>query len=789
MLHTVLFVLLSSPFLFGNPETGAAGLAGEVTDPQGLVIANAQVRLLAGIENGSGGAELREAATDNLGRFQFRQLRPGVYRLKACATGFECGESSVEVRDASAEPVEIRLRVAGIYEGVVVTASRQESETSETTLASAVVPSQRLEEQITLNMAQALEAVPGVNWENAGAFRSRPVVRGLDSNRVLILVDGERLNNGRTSTTNTGIEPALVDLSQIDQVEVVNGPGSVLYGSDALGGVINIRTRTARPGDTLRLGARVRGEWFTNSNGQRSFLDLTGSQRWWSLRAAGSVGNINDYRSPAGPLYFSGVDEKSALTDLRFYPASGHSFFAKFSQRNAHNFGVPSLESYPVFLAVFPFSKLQKFSGGYNGSFRSPWVSILQVRAYRQEQPRDFYTDLTAAPDSHIVSDTVTRVRSMGVDAQITAIAAKRHQLTYGISSYGDRHRENRLQVLRTGIDSTVLTRAPSVPNSTFANTGLFVQDQLHLSRRLRLQGGIRVDHYRLNASKTAEYDAAAFTVIEESRRDTAWSGNLGAGLAVGSHWTATANLGRAFREPNLFERYFFGRGSLGNFFVPNPNLKPETSLQLDLGARMDRGPVRASINYFLNNLRDLITTVPGTFQGQTARRGEPIRQNVNINRARIQGVESTGELSFKGARSQWTTGVTAVWQRGTNRTTDLPLGLIAPFVGQARLRFAPRGTRIWSEWQTRVTKGGNRVPPGEIPITGYTSLAWRWGTKLTRAEWLSRAILPPGVSSIDLQFGIENVANRLYRGLFETVPQPGREFRFAVDFNLDAER
>ena len=83
----------------------------------------------------------------------------------------------------------------------------------------------------------------------------------------------------------------------------------------------------------------------------------------------------------------------------------------------------------------------------------------------------------------------------------------------------------------------------------------------------------------------------------------------------------------------------------------------------------------------------------------------------------------------------------------------------------------------------------GDRVPAGELPITGYTTFAGRWGCEFTRAERLSRAVLPPGVSSLTLQFGIENLTNRLYRDLFETVPQPGREFRFAVDFNFGVER
>ena len=784
--------LLSAIFvlLMHNPAAGAAELKGQVRDPQGLRIVNVQIRLLAPGPAPeevprSSAPSFQEAVTDGQGEFKFRNLEPGAYRLEACAAGFQCQELPLQMGDAGAT-IEIRLPVAGIYEGVVVTATRQEAETYETPLASALVPSQSLERQVALNLAQALEAIPGVNWTNAGSFRSRPVIRGLDSNRVLVLVDGERLNNARTSTTNAGIETSLVDLSQVEQVEVVRGPGSVLYGSDAFGGVLNIRTRAASPSDAPRFGARLRGEFFPNSDGRRTRLELSGSNRWLAARASGSLGSINEYHSPIGPIYGTGVDETGALGEIHLYPTRQHSFFGKFLHRGAYNYGYPSLEANPALLISFPFSKLQKFSGGYNSNFHSPWFSALQVRLYSQEQTRDFYNDMRLSPSLRSLSDTVTRIETLGFDAQVTAAASSRHVLTYGSNAYGDRSQERRLQLQQSAGQWRVLSSAPSVPDSTFTNIGLFLQDQFELSHRLRLVGGIRLDRFRLSATETDNFDPNAFLGIQRGRSDTAWSGSLGASLTIRSGWTVTSHLARAFREPNLFERYFLGRGSGGGFYVPNPRLKPETSAQLDLGTRVHYGALRVSANYFLNHLTDLITKSLGTYLGQSVVGGEVVRQNVNIDRARIQGVETTAEVSLRGLGSQWTPHVTTAFQRGTNRTTGQPLPLIAPFVAQAGLRWAPRAGRAWSELQSRLIKGGGRVPLGERPISGFTTLAWRWGYELSRSERGLGARLPGGVSSINFHFGIENLTNRLYRGLFELVPQPGRELRFGMDLNLD---
>jgi hemoglobin/transferrin/lactoferrin receptor protein len=93
-----------------------------------------------------------------------------------------------------------------------------------------VVTRADIEMRQPVNPSEILASFPGVHFTESAPFRPRPVLRGLDSNRLLVLVDGERLNNSRTSTSNSGIEPSLVDIEQIERIEVVRGAGSVLHG-------------------------------------------------------------------------------------------------------------------------------------------------------------------------------------------------------------------------------------------------------------------------------------------------------------------------------------------------------------------------------------------------------------------------------------------------------------------------------------------------------------------------------------------------------------------------------
>ena len=782
-LAVVAWVMLAA---FATSSLDAAEFSGSIRDTQGLTVVGVRVAVRTGDDTAP---VRRTTTTDSLGQFRFDGVASGTYELEAYSPGFERRTVTVQVEDAGTD-LQIELQPAGLHEGIVVTAARQETDTSRLPLPTALVSDRRLGEYMPTNLAQALTEVPGVTWRGAGPFRSRPVIRGLDSNRILVLVDGERLNNNRTSTGQGGIETSLVDVSNIQQVEVVRGPGSVLYGSDAFGGVVNIRTRNAQPRDDIGFGARLGATSFPNSNGVRANTELSAGNRWFSAWVQGSTGSMGNYRSPASEIFFSGVDKNSAAGALRFFVPSDQTFSFQFLHRAGNNFGLPSFEENPVFLAEFPYSKIVKYSGGYQKSFRSPALSSIQAKFYTQNQSRNFSNRILAGPTVKILSTTETDVQSSGLDVQATSLPAPTHVLTYGISYYRDRNRDFRLQTLiGAGPSPRVLDAAPSVPDSSFSGTGFFFQDQFQATSRARITAGLRADHFELKTFDTLGFDPDVAAAVDGGETENAISGNIGASIDVGRGWLVSGNVGRAFRAPNLFERYFFGRGSVGGFIVPNPSLQPETSLQLDTGVHFRSAPVKISVNYFLNSLNNLISSAPGTFNGAANLSGQTVFQNINVLEARIQGIESTTEYSVSGLGSQWALTFSAAWQRGDNRGSGEPLSLIAPFIGQARLRWAPRRTRLWSEFGSFLVSGSDRVPAGATPIRGYTTFGWRTGYNLVRGERGLAARLPAGISAINFHAGMENVGNRTYFGLFETVHQPGRDFRFGIDliFNSNA--
>jgi hemoglobin/transferrin/lactoferrin receptor protein len=479
----------------------------------------------------------------------------------------------------------------------------------------------------------------------------------------------------------------------------------------------------------------------------------------------------------------TGVKEDASLAEARFYPARDQSFFIKYLRHNAWDYGFAMLVPDPSFVASFPFSKLSKISTGYNGHFAKPAFSSFLANFYYQTQDRDFANQF-AIPGFSFLSDTVTRTHSFGFDAQATALLPGRQVLTYGVSFYRDYNRDQRVQILFPGTPyEQVASRAPSVPNSAMSGTGIFLQDQVSVSSRFSLTGGLRFDVFKLSVFPTENYSSTALTGILGGRLDSAVSGQVGAIYEVLPGLQLVGNVGRAFREPNLFERFFYGSAPVDAFFVPNPGLRPETSLNFEGGARLRASRFSASVTYFQNRLRDLITYAPGTFNGQTTLNGLPVYQNVNVNRSRIQGVEAEARWQRSALGSYWTPFMTMSFQNGTDLGTGDALPLIAPAVGHVGLRWETSRRRLWAEVRARVTRGSTRVPPELDPLQGFSMFSLRGGCELVRGD--RTRLFSRGLKSVALRFGIENLGDRVYRELFNSVPEAGRHARVGLDFTF----
>lgn len=274
--------------LVGWPGVARAqqgSVSGTVIDTSGAVVAGATVNLINLASN-----VIRTAVTDPNGKFEITGLPSGQYRLVVKATGYNNYGRTIAV---TGEPVvqNVVLAPGSIMEEITVTAARGLAGEQDIPLNVTTITSESIEARLPTSVGEALKATPSLFIFNPGPVLGSPNLRGLQSSRVLIVVDGERVNNSRTEIQTFGPSVgAFIETFQIDTAEVVAGAGSSLYGTDSLVGTVNFTTKIpTRPDKGWILGTRFQGLYSQNENGRKGNVTLNLSNPWIAINLSGSL--------------------------------------------------------------------------------------------------------------------------------------------------------------------------------------------------------------------------------------------------------------------------------------------------------------------------------------------------------------------------------------------------------------------------------------------------------------------------------------------------------------------
>lgn len=504
-LLTVFSLSLAAPVL-------AADLQGRVADRTGAVLAGATVRLL-----NVATSEQIEVTADAAGHFAFSSLKIGIYRVIASRTGFSDASRTVVVEsDSQKTTVDFDMEIGNLRAEVTVSAARGERDPAVVPLRTDTITADVMHEQAPVSTGDALVAAPGVTPVGSGPFQVRPKLRGLDSTRVLILVDGERLNNSRTATDRAGVEVGLVDVDSIERLEVLGGAGSVLYGTDALSGTINIITNRARLTDTDKpvMTAGFDGFYSSNENGRRGTVSLGLANRRLAVSFMGGTETFDDYKAgkdfheTSQPFFDSGrirradtIDDNFGFTFKKFPDpfnapftrtsadipnsgstgssanlsavarlASNQTLDFKYQYRNAENVGFPDFAQPFFFQGItLPWSRLDKTSATYTVTNPTPWLSKFTATGYYQIQDRLLRNTVPVqfpAPSAtffpitvfglNILSDTRQRVWTPGVDVQATFLTSPTNVVTAGLTMFRDLSRDSRTTSTQQSMIGTV---------------------------------------------------------------------------------------------------------------------------------------------------------------------------------------------------------------------------------------------------------------------------------------------------------------------------------------------
>lgn len=820
LLAFFIFALLSfSGFSQNSDQT----ITISVKDSNGDAVAGAAVEL-TGRTFGT-----RTFVTDSQGVARFEKVSGDRLKAGVSATGFPTVYRDIKVSGTA--NLEIVLSPGAINETVTITATRTQVSTEDTAVPVSIVGRDELDRKPVNSVGDIFRDLPGASTVNEGAFQVRPRIRGLDSNRILILVDGERLNNARTSTGQSGIEIGLVDVDQIETVEVVRGAGSVLYGTDALAGTVNIISRGVVRGrdDQFRFGAMFNGYFSSNEMGRRGTASVTGSNRWFAFRASQSLERYDNYFtgkadgevpaeglalgiSPDGEVGNSQSHGGNTHITTRFFFNDRSDVRISGERRRGADIGSPLLTPGFGFNAYFPYSDRDKVGGRFEIRDLTDHLAAISSNFYWQRQNRNF-TNVTGPVLPFFrgsFSETITDTTSIGFDLQSNWTFGAKHFVTMGFSFFDDENVDTRFQ--QTVVPPFTPNVTTSVPRADFGSLAFFAQDEFTFNTRLKIIGGVRVERFRSSSTPTDGFalpptirhfqledigvaDLATGLKVDE----TAVTGDVGAVVRLTDAVSLSGRVGRSFRVANLFERFFTGSGSIGGFLVGNPNLKPESGINFDGGVRVKTSRFSGSFTYFNNNYRDFLssttaldsrgcpvlimtpTTVLDADECQVIS-GNPTRvqQTINFGKVRIQGFEGELELPFRiGDAGFLTPNGSVSYLLADNRETGEPFNIVPPLKTVLNLRWNDLGNRYYLEAQTRIVNKQDRLSNSFLlsnggPEPGYAVSDIRGGYFFRRERF-----------NFSVNLGVTNLFNRYYNEQLILAPARGRSFTIGTTWEI----
>ena len=646
-------------------------------------------------------------------------------------------------------------------------------------------------------VSELFTRLPGLDVTGVGVNQARPAIRGQRGQRILLLQDGMRMNNSRRQQ-DFGELPALVDVTGVDRVEVVRGPASVLYGSDAIGGVINIITRAPEQ-DGLHGEASVR--YGDIESQQRGTLRLYGRQDRLSFQLGATARRADAYRAPAGTygsislaedvvVNDTGVEDRSADVRLGWDFTPNTHAYVKVEYYSAQDagFGYVDPAAYdPNALAIeilYPDQTFRKSTVGFRAEqLSSALADRFEVTGYTQGNERTFSTGLfvpfgiPGQPQAgvDVYSENFTDVRTIGVRAEARKLVSESLLLTYGVDAFRDRvegRDVNRSTTLGFGPPRVSVDNTPALPDATFLNAGGFLQAEVEVADRLTLIGGGR---YTLIAAET--FVTEGLDLAPRNSTDGKFVAAINALLSLSDEVSLIGSVGQAFRAPNLVERFFDGQATTGGFQVANPDLAPESSTNVDLGLRWRTPRAGLEVFAFRNNIRDGIRIANLNREVN----GQPAFQNVNVDRLRFQGFEVSGDARLG-------SGFTVLGSFTDLSSEDVddpenPVGDTFSTKTTASLRWDHSSRRLWLQWDSRFQGDQREVdlpasnPLGDF-IPAFSVHHLRGGLRL----------FDTGTTAHRVSLALTNLTNQLYAeatnaSFFRPAPMRNLTLTYEVSF------
>ena len=680
-----------------------------------------------------------------------------------------------------------------------------------------VVRASELQFQQQTSMADVLANSGSIFVQKSQLGGGSPIIRGFETNKVLIVIDGIRMNN---AIYRGGHLQNIITLDQanMDRVELVFGPGSVMYGSDAIGGVMAFQTKspTLSSSEDLLVKAGAYTRYFSAASGYAANAQVNVATKRFGSLTSFSYANYSDLRQGSkrndaiGNLgvrnwyveRINGVDSMMVNLDSNLQVGSGYTqydvlqkftFVQKQGVTHQLNFQLSNSGNIDRYdrLTLLSGSK-PKFAEWYYGpQFRLLTAYTLEltnatkfydrariVLAYQGiEESRMDRRFQKNARNHRIENLTIYTFNSDFMKRQ------GKHELRYGLDAYINQVNSVAFaQNILTGDQAPLDTRYPD-GGSSMNGAALYASHTYEISDKLILNDGIRISQVNLSA-KFNDQTFFPFPFNSIQQNHTALNGNMGLIYMPTTKWRFTLNGSAAFRAPNVDDLTKVFESVPGNVVVPNPDLKSEYAYNGEFGLNYSLNN-RLSIggNFYTTLLRNALTVQNSTFVGADSIMYDgqlsQVMTTTNAAKARVWGVELflnakiSNNFVFQ-ATYNYTNG------RILTDTVPYPLDHIAPAFGKASLIYTKMKWRAeffaqYSGW--KKLEDYNLIGEDNYSYATPDGMP-SWYTLNFRANYNVN-------NQLSLQLACENILDRNYRMFASNISAPGRNFIITLRGNF----
>lgn len=673
---------------------------------------------------------------------------------------------------------------------VVVTATRSDTDALTTPATISVIDETQIQEQTVTDFRELFRYEPGIAVKREPRGRGDEAsieVRGVGGQRLVMLVDGVRLPNGY-GVAGANLGQLKVDPLSLARIEVLRGPASSLYGSDALAGVVLFRTLS--PKDFLTGSARMAGNAsvgyssadrsrYANANiafragATKNLISLTTREGHELENYGGSV-KPNPQNARGQNLLLKSVLDVGYAQTLTL---TGE-YFHQAVRTDQVSLAVPIAGGTRINSSAADDDNTRSHLGlAYRYAANAGWfdnfsAQIDYQRSTNKERTAENRSPPGGAPvllrntllsysepqwsgsfqfDGHTRLGTTGHRWVAGVDV-----------LSKSISVFNDASQ----RAVAGGAATNVIDGDPyprrTAPNTDVRNLGLFVQDEIALGDgRLKVTPSLRYDYYKISPQPDALYGNANVTGnVPVGLSKSAVTPRVGVTYEWNPRQVVYANYVSGFRMPTYDQLNRIGQVPVATFihdFIPSPNLKPERSKGMEFGVRGESTLGSYDLTGYYNRYTDFIDTqmiayIPAGVNGST----RAIRrfQSRNIGEVQIYGVEAKGQLilnNWINATDHWRLIGAAQWSTGKDKTNDQPLNSIQPFKLVAGLRWDQAAGQYGGQLigsfisakdkvNKQLTQTGSTAP---VPLTtaGYTTVDVTGYMRLGKRTMLNVAV------------------------------------------------